>query len=133
MEKQYIYILGNTKNLDIIKVGETNRHPETRAIELTKQTGTIGKYFVEWSMEVPASKLAERVAHYKLKEFHFQEDKEQFEISAYDAHSILEQFIIPLFEIEKPVIFYSEALKKKIKIEKAKVNVRKALELALTP
>ena len=127
MEKQYIYILGNTKNHDIIKVGETIRHPETRATELTKQTGTIGKYFVEWFMEVPASKLAERVAHYKLKEFHFQEDKEQFEMSAYDAHLILEKFIIPLFELELPSIYYSESIKSEIRIKNLATKYKRIL------
>ena len=73
------------------------------------------------------------MAHFKLKEFHYA--KEFFSINAYDAHLILEQFIIPLLEIEKPVIFYSETLKKKINLEKARINVRKVLELAkaLTP
>jgi hypothetical protein len=125
MEKQYIYILGNTKNPEIIKVGETHKqHPETRAIEITRSAGTIGKWFTQWYIEVPDSLLAEKIAHYKIRDFHIEGNgKEKFEMSAYDAHLILEKFIIHLFEIEKPIIFYSEELKKKIQLEEALVKL----------
>ena len=125
MEKQYVYILGNTKNPEIIKVGETNRHPETRATELSKLTGTIGKYFVEWFIEVPDSKIAEKVAHFKLKEYHYDESKELYEVSAFNAYKILENFIIPLFELNPPMIHYSESLKNEIKIENLKEKYKK--------
>jgi hypothetical protein len=128
MEKQYIYILGNTKNPEIIKVGETNRHPETRATELSKATGTIGKYFVEWYMEVSNCKVAEKIAHFKLDEFRIDKDKEQFEISALKAHRILEKFIIPLFELNPPIIFYSESLKEEIRKEHLKVKYETILK-----
>ena len=133
MEKQYIYIFSISDKPELIKVGRTNKHPEIRANELSRQTWAVGKFVVEWHLEVTDSEIAEKVAHFKLKEFHYA--KEFFSINAYDAHLILEQFIIPLFEIEKPVIFYSETLKKKINLEKARINVRKVLELAkaLTP
>jgi hypothetical protein len=117
MEKQYVYILGNTKNPEIIKVGKTNRHPETRATELSKATGTIGKYFVEWFMEVTDNELAEKVAHFKLDKFRVDKNKEQFEISALEAHKMLETFIIPLFELNPPAIHYSESLKDEIRRE----------------
>ena len=125
MEKQYIYIFTNPEKPELVKVGRTNKHPEIRANELSRQTGTIGKFVVEWHLEVTDSEIAEKVAHFKLKKNHH--SKEYFSISAYDAHLILEQFIIPLFEIENPVIFYSEALKKKIKM---KIKIKESLELA---
>ena len=127
MEKQYIYILGNTKNPEIIKVGETNRHPETRATELSKATGTIGKYFVEWYMEVSNSKFTEKIAHFKLDEFRLDKDKEQFEISALKAYKVLETFIIPLLELNPPIIHYSESLKEEIKKENLKAKYAERL------
>ncbi len=114
----------------MIKVGRTNKHPEILANELSKQTGTIEKFIVEWHLEVIDNEIAEKVAHFKLRGFHH--SKEYFSISVYDAHLILEKFIIPLFEIEKPVIFYSDELQKKIKVEIAKDKVKKAVELAMT-
>lgn len=69
------------------------------------------------------------MAHFKLREFHHL--KEYYSIGAYDAHLILEKFIIPLSEIEKPVIFYSEAIEvevKKIEYLKAKYNILLALQ-----
>ena len=117
MEKQYIYIFTNPEKPELIKVGRTNKHPEIRANELSRQTAAIGKFVVEWHLEVSDSEIAEKVAHFKLKEFHH--SKEYFSISAYDAHLVLEQFIIPLFEIESPIIFYSQTLSRKNKITKA--------------
>ena len=112
----------------MIKVGRTNKHPEIRANELSRQTGTIGKFIVEWHLEVPDSELAEKVAHFKLREFHHL--KEYYSISAYDAHLILEKFIISLFEIEKPVIFYSETIEVKVKkIEYLKARYKNLLAL----
>ena len=123
MEKQYIYIFTNPEKPELIKVGRTNKHPEIRANELSRQTAAIGKFIVEWHLEVSDSEIAEKVAHFKLKEFHH--SKEYFSISAYDAHLILEQFIIPLFEIENPIIFYSQTLSRKNRL----IKLSKALSL----
>ncbi len=92
-------------------------------------TGTIGKYFVEWFIEVPDSKIAEKVAHFKLKEFHYDENKEQFEVSALEAHKILEKYIIPLFELNPPMIHYSESLKVEIRKEDLTLKYKNRLEV----
>ena len=88
MEKQYIYIFSISDKPELIKVGRTNKHPEIRANELSRQTWAVGKFVVEWHLEVTDSEIAEKVAHFKLKEFHYA--KEFFSINAYDAHLILE-------------------------------------------
>ena len=44
----HLYILSNTVLSGIIKVGFTDKHPEVRANDLNRQTGTSGKYIVEW-------------------------------------------------------------------------------------
>ena len=51
MEKLYIYIFTNPEKPELVKVGRTNKHPEIRANELSRQTGTIGKFVVEWHLE----------------------------------------------------------------------------------
>ena len=130
MEKQYIYILTNSEKHELIKVGRTNKHPEIRANELSRQTGTIGKLEVEWHLEVTDSEIAEKVAHFKLREFHH--SKEYFSISAFKARGILEKALIHLFELENPVIFNSEFLKKKFEEMRVRINTAKELAMKLT-
>ena len=36
----YVYIFSNTELLDVVKIGKTVKHPEVRAEQLNKQTGT---------------------------------------------------------------------------------------------
>ncbi|MCU0470389.1 MAG: hypothetical protein MUF58_17500 [Arcicella sp.] len=57
-------------------------------------------------MEVPDSKVAEIMAHFKLKEYHSK--KEYFNISVIQAVNILEKFLPSFFEIEKPLIHRSK-------------------------
>ena len=63
MEKQYIYILSNAQQPDVVKVGKTNIHPEIRAKDITKGAGVIGKWQVEWYIVVPDADIAEKMAH----------------------------------------------------------------------
>lgn len=132
MEKQYVYIFSISDKPDLIKVGKTSKNPHIRANDLSKNTAATGKFSVEWFMEVPDAELAESVAHFKLKKYHF--NKEYFSLKSFRAQYILEKFLIPLFELEQPKIEYSESLKtEKQKFEdlraKAKLLVSKALEL----
>jgi T5orf172 domain len=102
MEKQYIYIFSNSKNTDLVKVGYTTKHPTARAESLSKQTGAIGTFNVEWYLEVPDGRVAEVIAHYKLKRYHT--EKEYFNIEPFIAVIKLEDLLIEFFEINNTEI-----------------------------
>lgn len=84
----YVYIFSNDnpKMKDIIKSGKTQKTPEERAKALNKNTGTIGKYKVEWSRFVENCHLAEKFIHYKLENYHY--EKEFFEVDIVKAIEI---------------------------------------------
>jgi hypothetical protein len=115
MEKQYIYIFSNSQYPEIVKVGKTNIHPEVRAKQLSSQTGSVGKWQVEWYMVVPDSDIAEKMAHSLLKEFREDPKKEFFKRTVFEASSINEKKLIEFFEIEKPEIWEGEKLKEEKK------------------
>jgi nitrate reductase alpha subunit len=129
MEKQYVYIFSISDKPDLIKVGRTSKHPQIRANDLSKNTAATSKFSVEWFIEVPDAELAENIAHFKLKEYH--SNKEYFSLKPYDAHLILEKFIIPLFEIKKPVIVYDGKLNALIRLTKESKNASKKLKSVL--
>ena len=89
----YVYIFSNNspKMKDIIKAGKTQKTPEERAKALNKNTGTIGKYKVEWSRFVENCHLTEKIIHYKLENYHY--EKEFFEIAAGKAIEIANKVI----------------------------------------
>lgn len=122
-DKQFVYILSNTVSSDILKIGKTNKHPEIRAEQLSKQTGTIGKYECVWFKEVINNALVEAFLHFIFKPFHFQ--KEQFKMNKDAAIEFA----------EKSVTEYNEILRKYLlsdstdsDIENAIVGLQIALE-----
>ncbi len=97
--KKYLYIFSNSERADLIKIGRTDKHPVLRAEQLSRQTGTLGKYTVEWSLEVPDSEMAEKLIHYKMKQYHY--DKEFFKTDAKTAITIIEETLFPFFNIKQ--------------------------------
>jgi hypothetical protein len=63
----YVYILSNHKYENQYKIGASAK-PEVRAEQLSRQTGVIGEFIIEWKMEVPDMYLAEHLLHYTFKE-----------------------------------------------------------------
>ncbi len=122
MEKQYIYIFSNSQYPEIVKVGKTNIHPEVRAKQLSSQTGSVGKWQVEWYIVVPDSEIAEKMAHSLLKEFREDPKKEFFKRTVFEASSIISKKLVEFFEIEKPEIWENKILK----VEKLKLQILKA-------
>lgn len=112
MEKQYVYIFSNSQYPEIVKVGKTNIHPEVRAKQLSSQTGSVGKWQAEWYIVVPDAEIAEKTAHYLLKEFREDPKKEFFKTTILEASTIIERKLVEFFALEKPVIWQSEGLKK---------------------
>lgn len=96
MTKKYVYIFTNSNSKDIIKIGKTDKYPESRAEQLNRQTGTIGKYEVAWFKEVEDNNIVEQVLHFTFNEFHV--DKEYFRITSSIAISISENVIKSFFQ-----------------------------------
>ena len=86
----HLYIFSNSVLPEIIKVGFTDKHPEVRANDLNRQTGTAGKYAVEWSIQVDEARLAETHAHKCLKAYHKPDiGKEIFQVSLFQAVELI--------------------------------------------
>ena len=98
MEKQYIYIFSNSQYPEIVKIGKTIIHPEVRAKQLSSQTGSVGKWQVEWYLVVPDSDIAEKMAHSLLKEFREDPKKEFFKRTVFEASSIISKKLVDFFD-----------------------------------
>ncbi len=114
MEKQYLYILSNPRYENLFKIGGTNKNPAIRADQLSRQTGTIGKFQVEWSIVVPDWRVAEQMAHYLLREQ--AEEKEYFKLDMLQSTEMLMAKLTQFFELTTTEIYASESLKKEVKI-----------------
>jgi len=96
-----VYIFSNTKQIGIVKIGRTNRDPAVRADHLSRQTGSIGNFKVEWFKEVEDAVAIEKLLHYVFRHFHLQ--KEYFAIGVPFAKEIAEKTIQGIEDIEEKV------------------------------
>jgi len=108
MDKQYLYILSHTTSPDnILKVGKTKGDPHIRAKALSKTVR--GEHVVEWYIEVPDSKAAEKLAHLHLKKYH--DEKEFFNIDLEEAVDILQKVTTEVFDLRDPFCFLGPRLR----------------------
>lgn len=112
MEKQYLYILSNPRHEGLFKVGGTSKNPAIRADQLSRQTGVIGKFQVEWSIVVPDWVLAEKMAHYLLRSQ--AEEKEYFKLNLLQTTEILTEKLRQFFELSAVEVYASEKVQKLI-------------------
>jgi hypothetical protein len=99
MNKEYIYIFSN----DLLKIGKTTHNPRVRAEKLSRETGAIGKFIVEWFMEVPNCELAEKIIHFRLQEFHYEKEFYKTDIDNAVIASCIE--LSKFFEITQPIFY----------------------------
>lgn len=111
----WVYIMSNIENPDTYKIGKTKANPVIRANGLSRQTGTIGKWEVEWEMEVPDMTIAEQILHYKFREKHY--EKEYFKISLTETKETAEKVLTDFFGIELQIL----------KAQKIAIEVKKKL------
>ena len=102
MSKGYIYIMSDSEHKDKIKIGKTEKHPEIRAEQMSKQTASIGDFKLQWFEEVSDCHFMESYLHFIFKEFHYK--KEFFKIDLDLA-----------IEIAKVSTLYFEELENKLK------------------
>lgn len=89
----YIYILINPSMEGLIKVGKTNRDPQTRADELSKATGVPTNFVVGYQLEVKNCTRAEEFVHAWLekKGYRINQNREFFNAPMTEAiNAILE-------------------------------------------
>jgi len=94
----FVYIFSNTEYVGLIKIGKSKSNPVIRADQLSKNTGAIGTFVLEWSKEVPAMDIAEIFLHFIFRNFHYQ--KEFFKIGVQDAKSIAATTLDSFFAID---------------------------------
>ena len=98
----WIYVLMNSSfESDLLKIGVTQRTPEKRANELSKQTGIPNPFQVAFSIEVGECIKVEKLIHSTLEKFRYTSNREFFKISINNAKSIITQIAenFPLKEI----------------------------------
>jgi len=59
----YVYVLSWSERDDLIKIGRTSKKPKERAIQLSRPTGVVGNYTVEWFIETPDDAILEKLFH----------------------------------------------------------------------
>lgn len=98
-KNEYVYIMTNSKSKGIVKIGRSNKHPESRAEQLTRSTGTYGKYETYWMRKVEDSALCEKLLHFIFKQF--QDENEFFAIDESLAKDISDKAINSLERFSK--------------------------------
>lgn len=71
---EYVYILANPEHPGIVKIGKSKFHPDKRANQLTRYSGVLGEFKVEWFKEVEDSTIIEKVLHFVFRKFRFQKE-----------------------------------------------------------
>lgn len=88
----YVYILENPKTPGFVKVGMTGDHPQSRAEEISRGTGVVGRWEVAGWMIVEDMQAVEYCAHRELSAVQVQGGGfEIFECSAAHACAALER------------------------------------------
>ena len=112
----YIYIMTNYLYGDIVKIGHTQGNPEVRADKLTRETGVLGEFVVEWYAELSNSKIGEQLIHNLFDKFHI--DKEYFHIELEEAIKLFEDKLKKFFTDETVIPVRPQKPKLKQKSER---------------
>jgi hypothetical protein len=83
-----------------VKIGKTTKDPETRARELSSNTGVPAPYGVAWDALVTDCHEVERLVHHRLAYARARNDREFFAIPLREALSVLTEIAKP-FEIQE--------------------------------
>ena len=112
----FVYILVNDRMPGLLKIGQTQRHPEIRAEELSGHTGVPVRYRVAFFVEVSDRLTAEKRAHGALANCRLGGDREFFESSLEGARAALCSALKDLIPVSSPFKPYLENLKRKVAV-----------------
>jgi hypothetical protein len=90
--------MSDSEHEDKIKIGKTEKHPEIRAEQMSKQTASIGDFKLQWFEEVSDCHFMESYLHFIFKEFHYK--KEFFKIDLGLAIEIANESTLYFKELE---------------------------------
>ena len=84
----------NSYMREILKIGQTERHPRARAQELSDHEGVPGIFEIVYCAEVSDRILAERDIHRAIKDRRIADNKEFFTVSEREAIQIVEDIAL---------------------------------------
>ena len=87
----YVYVLMNPSMDNLVKIGKTERSPEERAKELSRNTGIPNEFVVAYKKHVFNCDTVENLVHKYLKRFRSNERREFFTIPVERAISVIER------------------------------------------
>ena len=87
----WVYILSNTSQPGLLKIGYTKNTPEERAKQISNATGVALPYKVEWAFHCYDGFGLEQEVHHKLNNYRVNNNREFFQISLEEAKGIIEE------------------------------------------
>ena len=87
---EYIYVLVNSSMPGLCKIGKTTRDPESRATELSSDTGVPTPFVVAWEEEVSDCSAAEREIHRRLAGSRESDNREFFRVDSRMAIEVVQ-------------------------------------------
>ena len=96
----FVYVLTNSSMPGLIKIGQTERHPYSRAEEISAQTGVPTPFVVEYYFSVTDRTKAESAVHIALDSYRVSAGREFFRIEPDKAliivkHALEEMILNP--------------------------------------
>ncbi len=123
--KGYVYIFSNSAYSGLLKIGKSKKNPVIRTDQLTRNTGAIGSFKLEWYMEVPEMDIAETFLHFIFRQFHDQ--KEFFKIDSFKAKKIAIVALDSFFTLDNKLQL---EMKTSVKIKESEVSKTEMKELS---
>ena len=88
----WVYVLSNPTMPGYVKIGFTDKTPETRADQLSKSTGVILPFKVEWAFHCYNGEALEKEVHRHLNSSRITGNREFFDVSLEEAKQVITQF-----------------------------------------
>lgn len=122
----WIYVLTNpTFQRNLLKIGVTQRTPEERALEMSRQTGLPKPFSVHFKIEVNKCNMVEKIIHDKLAKYRYTANREFFEVPLEEVVSFIKKVA---YDYPKEKVPDPEELKKQQKIKEIEKKMKQLKE-----
>ena len=88
----WVYVLSNPTMPGYLKIGFTDGTPEKRAQQLSRSTGVIMPFKVEWAFHCYNGSQLEKEIHHHLEASRVTGNREFFDVSLDEAKKVINQF-----------------------------------------
>ena len=88
----WVYVLSNPTMPGYVKIGFTDKTPEERALQLSRSTGVILPFKVEWAFHCYNGYALEQEVHRHLESSRITGNREFFDVSLDEAKKVITQF-----------------------------------------